>query len=145
MSKLRHLLRQKIITQAPSIIPHDGHQQRSLLGTHASSGGNSMNTTRPTPSGTASSVAITRSDNIANDCRHEEGHNRDKTQVWLLERQWISKYDRKFYFSSVYHFVMMNQEKNRRKTRSDVCVKLQISFDPFKHFRLLFIFFSSWI
>ena len=87
MSKLRHLLRQKIITQAPSIIPLDGHQQQSLLGTHASSWGNSMNTTRPTPSGTALSVAITRSDNIANDCRHEEGHNRDKTQVWLLERQ----------------------------------------------------------
>ncbi|RMX58681.1 hypothetical protein pdam_00019449 [Pocillopora damicornis] len=50
------------------------------VGNSCVTSGNSMNTTRPTPSGTASSVAITRSDNIANDCRHEEGHNRDKTQ-----------------------------------------------------------------
>ena len=57
------------------------------VGNSCVTNGNSMNTTRPTPSETASSVAITRSDNIANDCRHEEGHYRDKTQVWLLERQ----------------------------------------------------------
>ena len=90
------------------------------VGNSCVTNGNSMNTTRPTPSGTASSVAITRSDNIANDCRHEEGHNRDKTQVWLLERQWISKYDCKFYFSSVYVTISLWWIKRKTEGKREV-------------------------
>ena len=101
------------------------------VGNSCVTSGNSMNTTRPTPSETASSMAITWSDNIANDSRHDEVPNRDKTQVRLLERQWISNYDCRFYFFSVYVTIRYDKSRERSKTRGDVCIKLRISFDPF--------------
>ena len=113
------------------------------VGNSCVTSGNSMNTTRPTSSETASSMAITWSDNIANDSRHDEVPNRDKTQVRLLERQWISNYDCRFYFFSVYVTIRYDKSRERRKTRRDVCIKLRISFDPFYIFAFCLSFSAA--